>query len=60
MDTQDSMVGQIEEQQQSVSGVSLDDEMANLLRFQRSYQAAAKLLTIFDQVTEDLIGMLRR
>jgi len=59
-DVQASVVNQIEAQQLSVSGVSLDDEMANMLRFQRSYQAAAKMLTIFDQVTEDLIGMIRR
>ncbi|MBL8086887.1 MAG: flagellar hook-associated protein FlgK [Chthonomonas sp.] len=58
--TQDALISQITEQQQSVSGVNLDEEMSNMLRFQRSYQAAAKVLTIFDQVTEDLLGMLRR
>ncbi len=58
--TQDSIIAQIDNQRQSVSGVSIDDEMANMLKFQRSYQAAAKCLTIFDQVTEDLIGMLKR
>lgn len=59
-DAQDSVVAQIDTQRQAVSGVSIDDEMANMLRFQRSYQAAAKLLTIFDQVTEDLLSMVRR
>ncbi len=58
--TQAAMNDQIETQIQSVSGVSLDDEMANMLRFQRSYQAAARALTIFDQMTEDLINMVRR
>lgn len=60
MDTQSLVLQQIDLQRQSVSGVSLDDEMANMLRFQRSYQAAAKALSVFDQVTEDLINMLRR
>ena len=59
-DTQSAIIEQTDQQQQAVSGVNLDDEMANLLRYQRSYQAAAKALTIFDQVTEDLVGMLRR
>ncbi|MCO5296664.1 MAG: flagellar hook-associated protein FlgK [Fimbriimonadaceae bacterium] len=59
-DTQTSVVDQIEQQRQSVSGVSLDDEMADMLRFQRSYQAAAKLLSVFDQMTNDLINMLNR
>lgn len=59
-DTQSAILNQIDQQQQAVSGVNLDDEMANMLRFQRAYQAAAKTLTTFDQVTEDLINMLRR
>jgi flagellar hook-associated protein 1 FlgK len=59
-ETQVAIADQIERQRQAVSGVSLDDEMATMLRFQRSYQAAARALTVFDQVTEDLIGMLRR
>lgn len=58
--TENSVLGQVKQQQTAVSGVSLDDEMANMMRFQRSYQAAARALTVFDQVAEDLIGMLRR
>jgi len=58
--TEKSVGAQIKSQQQAVSGVSLDDEMADMLRYQRSYQAAAKALTIADQVTQDLIGMLNR
>jgi flagellar hook-associated protein 1 FlgK len=57
--TQEAAVLQIEAQRQSVSGVSLDDEMAQMLRLQRSYQAAAKALSLFDQVTEDLVGLIR-
>lgn len=59
LSTQGAVVQQIEMQIQSVSGVSLDDEMASMLRLQRSYQAAAKTLSIMDQVTEDLINMMR-
>jgi flagellar hook-associated protein 1 FlgK len=60
LSTEEAISAQISEQRQAVSGVSLDDEMANMMRFQRSYQAAAKALSIFDQTTEDLLGMLRR
>jgi flagellar hook-associated protein 1 FlgK len=60
VDNQQAMNAQIDNQIQAVSGVSLDDEMANMLRFQRSYQAAAKALSIFDQMTEDLINMVQR
>jgi flagellar hook-associated protein 1 FlgK len=58
VETSQAILRQIDEQVQSVSGVSLDDEMANMLRFQRSYQAAAKALSVFDQTTEELINML--
>lgn len=55
-----SMSEQVEQQMQEVSGVNIDDEMANMLRFQRSYQAAAKVLNIMDQTVGELIDMLRR
>lgn len=60
LDTASAIVNQIDAQQESISGVNIDDEMTDLLRYQRSYQAAAKVLTIMDQVTEDLINMVRR
>jgi flagellar hook-associated protein 1 len=60
LETFAAVAEQVDRQIQSVSGVSIDDEMANMLRFQRSYQAAARALTVFDQMTEDLINMLRR
>ena len=59
LDTENAVAQQIDLQRQSISGVSLDDEMANMLKFQRSYQAAAKALSIFDEVTEELIAMVR-
>lgn len=59
LDIQNSLATQLENQIQSVSGVSMDEEMANMLRFQRSYQAAAKVLSQFDALFDDLLGMVR-
>lgn len=59
LETQNAVALQVDQQIQAVSGVSLDDEMANMLRFQRSYQAAAKVLSVFDQVTQDIINLIR-
>jgi flagellar hook-associated protein 1 FlgK len=59
VDTGGKIIEQIDAQIQSVGGVSLDDEMANMMRFQRSYQAAARALSVMDQVTEDLLGIIR-
>lgn len=48
-------VAAIENQRQSVSGVSLDEEMTNLIAFQRGYQASARTLTALDDMLETLI-----
>ncbi len=45
----------ISDQRQGVSGVSLDEEMTNLIGFQRGYQASARTLTAMDQMLETLI-----
>jgi flagellar hook-associated protein 1 FlgK len=42
-------------QRMSVSGVSLDEEMTNLISFQRGYQASARTLTAMDDMLETLI-----
>jgi flagellar hook-associated protein 1 FlgK len=50
----------VESQIQDVSGVNLDDELANLQQFQRSYQASAKVLSMMDEMLGDLINMVKR
>ena len=51
---QDNMVAQTVMAQQAVSGVNLDEEAANLIRYQKAYQAAAKAMqvaqTMFDAI----------
>lgn len=47
-------------QAQAVAGVDLDEEMAQLIQWQRGYQAAAKAIAVYDQMAEDLLAMLRR
>jgi flagellar hook-associated protein 1 FlgK len=48
---------QYEAQQDSIAGVSLDEEMANLIRYQHTYTAAARLITTTDQMLETLLNM---
>lgn len=43
-------------EQQSVSGVSLDEEMTNMIKFQQAYNAAAKVLTTMDEMLDVLIN----
>ena len=41
----------------SVTGVNLDEEMSNLIKYQHSYTAAAKLITTADQMLQTLLGL---
>lgn len=54
---QASMVEQSVQAQQSFSGVNLDEEAANLLRYQRAYQAAGKALQIANTMFDTVINL---
>lgn len=44
-------------QKMSYSGVSIEEEMTNVMKYQRSYEAAAKLIKIADELLSTLINM---
>lgn len=46
----------LQAEREAVSGVNMDEEMANLLRYQRSYQAAAHLVSVMDAAIADMIA----
>lgn len=50
------LLQQVESSRQSVSGVSLDEEMAQMIKFQHAYSAAARFMTTFDQMLDKLIN----
>ena len=49
------MIQQIENSRQSVQGVSLDEEMAEMIRMEHAFNAAARLITFIDEALGDLI-----
>ena len=49
-----------EDRRQNVSGVSLDEEMANMVRFQRGYQASARAMSTIDEMLDTLINRAGR
>jgi flagellar hook-associated protein 1 FlgK len=53
---QNLVVAHLQTQQQSYSGVSLDEEATDMLRFQRAYQAAARVITTVDEMLDTLIN----
>lgn len=50
----------IDKHRQSVSGVSLDEEATNMIKYQKAYQAAAKVVAAFDDMLDVLINGLVR
>ena len=50
----------IEDRRQSTSGVSMDEEMTNLVRFQRGYQASARAMNTVDEMLDQLINRTGR
>lgn len=54
---QDALAQDLDRRQQEVSGVNLDEEMSNLIKFQHSYTAAAKLISTADQMLQTLLGL---
>lgn len=51
------LVDQFQQMKDSVSGVSLDDELTNLIKYQRAYQAAAKMVTTADEMLQTLLTL---
>jgi flagellar hook-associated protein 1 FlgK len=53
------VLGQLQDQRGSISGVSLDEEAANLIQYQRAYQAAAKVVTSINDMLDAAINLGR-
>ena len=56
--TQSLMLMQLEQVRQSAAGVNLDEEMVQLMRFQRAYEAAARVVSVVDEMLDTLINRM--
>lgn len=54
-----SLMSQMINKREEVSGVSIDEEMINLVRFQMGYQASARLISAADELIQTLLAMTR-
>ena len=59
-DTSQALVMAIDDRRQAVAGVSMDEEMTNLVRFQRGYQASARAMSTLDDMLDTLINRTGR
>lgn len=57
-DNQVAMAENIEEQRMSVGGVSSDEELTNMIRFQHAYSAASRYINVVDEMIEHLLERL--
>ncbi len=55
-----SLLNQAESLRAQVSGVSLNDQAANLLQFQESYQAAAQMISSINTMTQSLLTVMQQ
>lgn len=58
VENQGLMVAQLESKREMVMGVSLDEEMTNMVRFQHAYSSAARYITAVDQMLDILVNRL--
>ena len=59
-DTENVLLARSQAALKSTQGVNLEEEAANLLRFQQSYQAAAQVIAVADKVFQTLLGATAR
>lgn len=54
---QKNIVDYVQAQRERIAGVSLDEEMTNLIKFQRAFEAATKLIAITDDLLKQIIDI---
>jgi flagellar hook-associated protein 1 FlgK len=57
-DTHDRIGKELRDLRQSMSGVNMDEELANMIKFQHGYEAAAKFVTKMDSMLDTIINRL--
>jgi len=57
-DVKSNILQQVAQKRESVTGVNLDEELTDLVRFQRSYEASAKIMTTISQTLTTIINMI--
>ena len=61
-----TLLGAVEHRRASISSVSLDEEMTDMIRFQQAYNASARMITVVDETLDKIIngmgvvGMIRK
>ncbi|MDA3900665.1 MAG: flagellar hook-associated protein FlgK [Spirochaetes bacterium] len=57
LSNQETLLANLDNLRESISGINLDEEMANMVAFQHGYNAAARMISTFDRMLETIIGL---
>jgi flagellar hook-associated protein 1 FlgK len=58
MDTQNAIMSDLRNLRQSISGVNIDEELADIIKFQHGYNAAAKFVSVVDELLDTIINRM--
>ena len=56
--TENLILKELKDMRESISGVNMDEEMANMIKFQHGYAAAARFITEIDKMLEIIINRM--
>jgi len=56
--SQEMVVAAIQNQRDSISGVSLDEEMSNLIKYEQAYQAASRMIAVADELMQSVLNLI--
>lgn len=59
LDNQKVVADTLQKQRDSVSGVSMDEELTSMVKFQKAFEASAKLITIIDEMLDTVLSLKR-
>jgi len=54
----DVVLAHLEDRRQAISGVSMDEEVANLLSFEKAFQAGARIINVVDEMLDQVINRM--
>ena len=59
MAPEDQLLTALENQRESVSGVDLDEEMIEMVKYQQAFEAASRFINTINELTETVINIGR-
>lgn len=53
-----SLRSSVDQNRQSVSGVNMDEELVDMLRFQRAFEASSKMINVYDEIVQGILNLI--